>query len=157
MEYSKWPLFTLRAFAVTNFLVAALGLSFLAISVHGVRAGAVGNTSTQPYFIPSFSTMTAINICFLGMLVVGSVCLLRAKMLGVALCNVVFAGEILYFISLGFLWGPPFSRNVAMSMSIAGATGVGNMGLGAQLLCGYPLIALVGLNLARRALNRQRA
>jgi hypothetical protein len=119
------------------------------------QAGCYNPTSTQPYFIPSFWTMTAINVCFLCMLVVGSIYLLRTRMFGVAVCNAVFAGEILYFISLSVLWHSAFSKNVSMSLSIAGATGVGNMALAAQLICGYPLIALCGLNLARRALNQQ--
>ena len=155
MENPKWPLYTLRAFAVANFLLIALGLSFLASSAHSVAAGAIGNTFRQQYFLPAFWTMTAINVCFLAVLAFASICLLRLSTLGVSVCNAVFAGEILYFIFLGFLWRPIISES--LSMSIAGATGVGNMGLGPQLLCGYPIIALCGLNLARRALHRQRA
>jgi len=38
-------------------------------------------------------------------------------------------------------------------MSIAGASGVGDMGIAPQLITAYPLIALGGLNLARRRLR----
>jgi hypothetical protein len=143
------PFFTLRAFAAANFIVAALGLFFLLGSVYaGARAGALRNTPENPYFVPSFWTMTAINVCFLGLLVVGGFYLFKPRMLGVAVCNAVFISEILYFLSLS-LWGLALPKNI--SMSIAAATGVGNMGLGPQLISGYPLFALGGLNLARRA------
>lgn len=151
MGISNWPFFTLRAFAVANFIVAALGSFFLLGSVYAVtRAGALRNTPETPYFVPSFWTMTAINVCFLGLLVMGGFYLLRPRMLGVALCNAVFISEILYFLSISlFFWGPALPKNV--SISIAAATGVGNMGLGPQLISAYPLFALRGLNLARRA------
>ena len=74
-------------------------------------------------------------------------------MLGVTVCNVVFVAEILYFVIIGFLWG---SLPRPISMSVAAATGVGNMGLGPQLASAYPLIALVCLNAARWRLKRQR-
>jgi hypothetical protein len=98
--------------------------------------------------------MLTINYCFLGLLVFGSIRLLQRRMVGVAVCNAVFFGEILYFISIGIIWGSSLSRSV--SMSIAAATGVGNAGLSPQLVCGYPLIALAALNLARWRLHRQK-
>jgi hypothetical protein len=150
VEYPKWPLFTLRAFAVANFIVVALGLLFLVDSVYGMRV-ALRNTTETPYFIASFWTMTAINVCFLSLLVLGGFYLLKPRMLGVAVCNAVFISEILYFFSIGFFfWGLP--RNI--SMGIAAATGIGNMGLSPQLVSAYPLFALGGLNLARRAAVR---
>lgn len=50
MEHSKRPLFTLRAFAVANFMFVASGLFFLGFAALAVRTKAVGNTSTAPYF-----------------------------------------------------------------------------------------------------------
>lgn len=153
MEYPKWPFFTLRAFAIANFIVAGLGLLFVAEAVYGVRAAALRNTTETPDFIFSFWVMTAINLCFLGFLVLGSVYLLKPRMLGVVVCNAVFITEILYFLSGGmFFWGPAVPKSI--SMSVAAATGIGNMGLAPQLISAYPLFALVGLNLARRAAVR---
>lgn len=153
MEYPKWPLFTFRAFAIANFIVASLGLVFVVEAVYGVRAAALRHTTETPYLIFSFWAMTAINLCFLGFLVLGSVYLLKPRMLGVVVCNAVFITEILYFLSGGmFFWGPAVPRSI--SMSVAAATGIGNMGLGPQLVSAYPLFALVGLNLARRAAVR---
>ena len=153
MEYPKWPLFTLRAFGVANFIVAALGLLFLVESVYGMRVAGLRNTTETPYFMVSFWTMTAVNVCFLGLLILGGFYLLKPRMLGVAVCNAVFISEILYFLSISlFFAGPTVPRNI--SMSIAAATGVGNMGLSPQLISAYPLFALGGLNLARRAAVR---
>ena len=154
MENPKWPLITFRVFAATNFLIAILGGLFLVITVTSItHAGAWGNKPAEPYFILAFWMMFATNICFLGLLGFGGFYLLRRRMLGVTVCNVVFVAEILYFGIIGFLWGP-LPRPI--SMSVAAATGVGNMGLGPQLVSSYPLIALVCLNAARWRLKRQR-
>ena len=59
--------------------------------------------------------------------------------------NAVFVGEVLYFLALGFLWSL-----LPVSSGVGAATGVGNMGLSPQLISGYPLVALIFLNLARR-------
>jgi hypothetical protein len=42
-------------------------------------------------------------------------------------------------------------------MSLGATAGIGNMGTNLQLLTGYPLIALIALNLARRHLDRKRS
>jgi len=92
--------------------------------------------------------MTAINVSLLAVLVFAGVRLLQLRPRGVTLCNVLFVAEVLYFFCIP--WSPNFPRSV--SMSIAGATGVGNMGIAPQLLTAYPIIALIALSLARRKL-----
>jgi hypothetical protein len=134
-------------FAVTNFLVAMVGGFFMATYVPSVVAGSVGNSTKDPYFLQFYWPMTAMNLCFLGALVLGGIYLLKLENLGVTICNVAFIAEIVYFFSIDFFWSAPFSR--AINLSAAAATGVGNMGLSPQLICGYPLIALLCLNLAR--------
>ena len=141
METPKWPFITFQVFGATNFLVAILGMLFLVLSVISMAlAEGFGNAPNNPYFVPSFCAMIAMNICFLGLLMVGGFYLFQRRMLGVAVCNVVFVAEILYFFAVGLLWG---SLPRAISMSVAAATGVGNAGLGPQLVSGYPLIALI--------------
>ena len=106
MENPKWPLITFRVFAATNFLIAILGGLFLVITVTSItHAGAWGNKPAEPYFILAFWMMFATNICFLGLLGFGGFYLLRRRMLGVTVCNVVFVAEILYFLSIGFFLG----------------------------------------------------
>jgi hypothetical protein len=94
--------------------------------------------------------MTTVNLVLLTLLIFGGIRLLQLRTLGVGICNAAFAGEIAYFMTLGILWR---AVSPSISMSIAAATGVGSMGLTPQLICGYPLVALIFLNLARRRLQ----
>jgi hypothetical protein len=149
MQAVRWPSHVFRVFAVTNFLFAGVGLLFLASSILGVGAGKIGNTSEHPYFLWAFWTMVTTNFILLALLIHGGIRLLQLRTQGVVVCNGVLVTEIVYFIALGFLWGAPTS----LSMSVAAATGVGSMGLSPQWMCGYPLVALVCLNLARPRLN----
>jgi hypothetical protein len=127
-----------------------VGLFFLAASVFAIREKAVGNTPEQPYFLLAFWTLTTVNLVLLTLLIFGGIKLLQLRTLGVVVCNAVFAAEIVYFMTLGILWR---AVSPSVSMSIAAATGVGSMGLSPQLICGYPLVALIFLNLARRQLR----
>lgn len=150
-QAARWPYFVFRGFGIANFIFACLGLLFLASSVFEVREGVISNTSEFPYLLLAFWTMTTVNLLFLTFLVFGGIRLLQLRTLGIAVCNVVFAAEIAYFMALGILWGAAFPPSV--SRSIAAATGVGSMGLSPQVICGYPLLALIFLNLARRRLQ----
>ena len=149
MQVVNWPSLVFRVFAIVNFVLAGVGLLFLAISI---LAGRLENTSAYPYFLQAFWTMASINVALLALLIFGGIYLLQLRTLGVAVCNGVFVAEILYFIALGSLWG----SGTSVSRSVAAATGVGSTGLGPQLICGYPLIALICLNLARQRLNRHK-
>jgi hypothetical protein len=145
MQAVKWPFVVFRVFAVANFILAGLGLLFLASSVIAVRAGVIGNTSTQPYFLQAFWAMTATDFVLLALLIFGGILLLQLRTLGVTVCNGVFVAEIVSFIAIAFLWSSDFSTSV--SMSVAAATGVGGIGTSPQLMCGYPIVGLVFLNL----------
>lgn len=151
MRITKWATFVFRGFGIANFIFASVGLFFLAASVFAMRETAVGNTPEQPYFLLAFWTLSTVNLVLLTLLVFGGIKLLQLRTLGVVVCNAVFVAEITYFMALGSLWNATSSPSV--SMSIAAATGVGSMGLSPQLICGYPLVALIFLNLARRRLH----
>jgi hypothetical protein len=150
-QTARWPSFVFRGFGIANFLFACLGLLFLASTVSEVRERALGNTSEYPYFLLAFWTMTTVNLLFLTLLVFAGIRLLQVKSLGVAVCDVVFAAEMAYFMTLGILWGAVSLPSV--SSSIAAATGLGSVGVSPQVICGYPLLALIFLNLARRRLQ----
>lgn len=99
MENPKWPFITFRVFAATNFLVPILGGLLVVTVITTLLAGVWGNTRrADPHFTLAFCTMIAANICFLGLLVFGGFYLLRRRMLGVTVCNVLFVAEILYFV-----------------------------------------------------------
>jgi hypothetical protein len=151
MSSVDWPSVTYRTVAIANFLMAAAGAFFLASSVLVVPTR-LGNDPTQPYFVAVYWPMVIINISFLAFLIFGSIRLFQLRAIGITICNIVFSAEIIYFFVLGLLWFP----STAISMSVAGATGVGNMGIAPQLPYGYPFIALACLNLARWYRRRKR-
>ncbi len=153
MKHFDWYSITYRAFGILNFLVALMGGIFLAPSVWAIRLHAIGDTPDAPHFLPAFWTMALLNVCFLGLLVFGGIRLLQLRDVGVTICNFVFLAEIFYFLIVGLLWGHA-SREFAMS--VAGATGVGNMGISPQLMSGYPFMALGFLNLVRWRRNKRR-
>jgi hypothetical protein len=151
MSSVDWPSITYRAVAIANFFMAAAGAFFLASTIIVVPTRLV-NDPTQPHFDAVFWTMVIINISFLAFLIFGSIRLFQLRAIGITICNIVFSAEIAYFVAISLLWFP----SMAISMSVAGATGVGNMGIAPQLLCGYPFIALGCLNLARWYRRRKR-
>lgn len=145
MKTCDWPTVTYRVFAIGNVLLVLLGLLFLLPTALSVALGAVENVPTNSHFASWFWAMAFINLCFLVLLSLGGAHLFRLRPSGVTICNAVFVGEVLYFLALGFLWSL-----LPVSSGVGAATGVGNMGLSPQLISGYPLVALIFLNLARR-------
>jgi hypothetical protein len=154
MKALEWPAVTYRVFAIGNFLAVLIGLLFLLPTAWSVRVGAVENAPTNSHFAAWFWALAFINLCFLALLVVGGAHLFQLRPSGVTICNAVFAGEIFYFLVIGFLW---HALPRPVSMGLAAATGVGSMGIGPQLISGYPLVAFICLNLARRKRERTHA
>ena len=146
MKNVNWRVLIYRLFGVLNLLFAAIGAFFEASSITAVRAGVLANTSDAPYFLAFFWIMFALNFCFFGLLALGGVYLLRLKNWGVTISNIVMTAEIVYFPLIGVAWSS-FSKT--MSMSVAGATGIANVGIGFQLITAYPLFALGCLNWVR--------
>ena len=145
----RWPSVTYRIFAVANLIFVTAGLFFLLPDAWTVYNGAIANTTESPYFIWAFWIMVFANTFLLGLLALGGIFLWRLREVGVSICNFTFIAEVTFFFAIGLMWGSPMPREI--SMSIAGATGVGNMGISPQILSGYPLFGLLFLNWARRA------
>ena len=145
MKTSDWSAVTYRIFAIGNALFVLVGLLFLIPTAFSVGVGAVENLPARSHFGTWFWAMVLSNLCFLSLLVAGAIRLFRLRPSGVTICNAAFVGEIFYFLAIGFLWS-----RLPVSSGVGAATGVGNMGLSPQLICGYPLLALICLNLARR-------
>src|ERR1700722_9372084 len=144
MKTFDWPALIYRIFATANVLFVLFGLLFLVPTAWSVAAGGA-EVSANSHFAAWFWAMTACNLIFLSLLVVGAARLLKLRPLGVTLCNFLFVSEIIYFMGIGLLWSV-----LPQASGIAEATGVGNMGVSPQVISGYPLIALVFLNLPRR-------
>jgi hypothetical protein len=99
-------------------------------------------------------------VSFISTLIVAGVWLIRLFRRGVTLSNYLFTVEIAFWLtyslfSLGLKMHGGSAANLGMSMGAV--AGVSGMATSAQLITGYPLIALVGLNIARRHLDRQRS
>jgi hypothetical protein len=145
MKTFDWPAVIYRIFATVNFLFVLVGLLYLVPTAWSVGAGAVVDVPANSHFAIWFWAMTACNLIFQSFLVVGAIQLFKLRPSGVTICNFLFVGEVVYFLGIGLLWSA-----LPNTSGVAAATGVGNMGVSPQILCGYPLIGLICLNLARR-------
>ncbi|MGA8071963.1 MAG: hypothetical protein WB995_00725 [Candidatus Acidiferrales bacterium] len=151
MKPGNWPALIFRVFGVGNLLLAGVAACLTLLAVGGLAMSTLRNTPDAPYFLQVFATMTAINLTFEIMLAIAGVRLWQKRPEGVAICNVLFPVEVLYFLGVTVLSFPAFPKT--STMSLAGATGIGNVSLVVQWITGYPIVALVVLNLVRRRLN----
>ena len=138
----RWPGGVLVGFGIANMLYALVGL-YCAIPGLLVFYTRLEPDPQAPYIAQAFLTMTSINIVFLVCLVVTGLYLIRRTFRVILFCNVLFALEIVYFFGISMLWLHPH-----LGPSIGAATGIGNMGIALQIMTGYPIIALIVLNIA---------
>lgn len=150
-----WVRRTIRGLAIVNVLLATFGLYFLATTV--LCEYALPPDPRGPAYYPqAFYGRTIINLVFLIALLVGGTFLWRLERRGLSICNIVFGGEIIYFcldIAFGFFSMFAGGKVRLLGLSMGAAAGTGDMGISAQILTGYPIIALVGLNIAYRKLH----
>jgi hypothetical protein len=145
MQTGKWASVAFRTFGTVNLIFVALGLWAISYPVAAIAAERMTNSPDHPYFLRAFWTMTSMNLIFLAALGFTGVRLLQLRRSAVKACNILFVAEIVYFVCIP--WGI-FPRDI--DLSIAAATGIGNMGIALNLFTGYPIFALIGLNLANR-------
>ena len=112
----------------------------------------------QPYLLQMFYLFNALDFICLVFGLVSAVPLWRLKRRGLLLCNLLFGFELLYslanaFLQLAFL-GSSSQVLKGIAMSMAGATGIGGLGLALQYVTAYPVIALIALNVAYHKLQR---
>jgi hypothetical protein len=145
-----WKVAVIRALAIANAFFVISGLYFLVGALR--RNYEFGRLiPAEPYYAQVFYARSLLNLGFLIGLAVASVAIWGLKPSGRRLCNAVFVGEILYFVStLAFtmaIWSCGGSLGL-LGQALAGSAGTGNMGIALQSVTGYPIIALVILNLA---------
>lgn len=154
----SWPSRVIRAFGIVGILVALFGLdNSLRTIVRYSRL--LPRTGEAAFHSLGFYVMTTVNILCLLALIVGSVGLLRVSERGRVICNVVFAFEILYFTFepiMDLFLSLAGGKAALIGDSFSRAGGTGNMGLVIQLISGYPVIALVAINVAYRKLRREK-
>jgi hypothetical protein len=154
---TDWGKLIIRSFGVLHLAYGALGTVFLLralvqISQHSVHFGKYAY-ERQVYYLN-----ITLEFFFVGALIIAGVLLMRLFRSGVILSNYVLSLEILFWLayglsSLGLIMHGGNAANFGMSMGAV--AGIGGMGTAAQFVTGYPLIALVGLNMMRRRLERQ--
>jgi hypothetical protein len=144
----------LRVFGILHLIFAGTGLIIIGHAVFrrisaGLAEFEFGSAHT-PYTTEAWFLRTGINLIFLLLLAAAGILLVRLRIQGVRLSNVIFVTMIIYVLAP---WALLLSDPLEKSM---GATaGTGDMGINLQILTGYPVIALIGLNLARRKLPRE--
>jgi hypothetical protein len=157
LEMTDWGRLLVRSFGVLHLVYGAIGTLFLLdalvrISRNNIQFG------KYPYERQVYFFNIGLEVLFVGALIIAGVRLIHLSRRGVILSNCVFLIEIASWLayswfSLGLTMHG--GRAAALGMSMGAVAGIGGMGTAAQLVTGYPLIALVGLNIARRHLDRQ--
>lgn len=155
-----WYRATIRLFGVASILLAGVGLYTLAGTlVLSLRRPWV-NALTPRYTMAAYSAMTAINVgCLILLLVVG-VSLIRLRRRGLAIANWLFSLELVYFFLVGMLGVSLLGAGGGLHViggSLAAASGSGNVGIMPQIVTGFPVAALVLLNVAYRRLRTEGA
>ncbi len=149
-KISQWPRKTLKVFGFLHIVFAAVGL-YVVVATVGLYIST--DSFTKPgeiaYLDEVFLVRSVINAIFLAAELVAGILLIRAELSGVRISNILFGTMIAYIlVPLWDLFGPAIARSMAATF------GTGNMGLSFHLITGYPIIALIGLNLARRKLRK---
>lgn len=153
-----WDRFLVRLFGVLHLLYGAVGSGFLLDSFYRVLRSNI-YFGRFLYERPLYYLALTINTLFILMLLLAGLSLIRFLRRGVVLSNFVFSAEILYWIAFAWLslglsiHGNDTASSVGKSMGAV--AGIGNMGTSLQLITGYPVIALIVLNLAKRRLDRR--
>jgi hypothetical protein len=150
-----WGRTLVRSFGIANWL---FGLTGTVILIDGLfRANHFGR---NPYDAKAYYFLVAMNALFLLGILLAGYWLILIRRRGVVFSNYVFSIEILFWVGLPIFDPLYMSGNataVAISKSVGTVWGIGNMGTVFQFLTGYPLIALIALNLARKHLDRKRS
>jgi hypothetical protein len=157
VKMTSWGRTLIRSFGVLHLIYGAVGSLFLLHTF--LRVLPVGaQLGKYPYERQIYFLNVAVEVSFVSALSVAGLWLIRLFRRGVTLSNYLFTAEIAFWLaySLFSLGLRMHGGNAALlGMSMGAVAGVGGMGTAIQLITGYPLIALVGLNIARRRLDRQ--
>jgi hypothetical protein len=151
-----WGRILIRSFGIANWFYGLTGSYFL---VDGLRR--VHHFGPYPYEAKAYYFYVTINVVFLFAYFLTGYWLILIRRRGAILSNYVFSMEILFevlsaWVSL-YLVMSSNPTAASVGMSLGAVAGIGNMGTAVQILTGYPPIALVALNLARRHVDRNRS
>jgi hypothetical protein len=149
-----WPRIVIRIFAVLNLCFGLVGLLLLIASQYAPLRVISAWDQHSAYFAKAYYFQVAFNLVFVLTVIWTAFPLWRLRQLGKMICNVLFCAEIAYIwfavLALAALLNVKPSALLEFGLESAGP---GNVGIALQLLCGYPLIALVAINVAYHRLN----
>jgi hypothetical protein len=152
---THWEKLLVRSFGVLHFVYGAVGIVFLLQGFLGISRV---QFDKYPYKREFYDFDVTVEVFLVFALIVAGVLLVQLSRRGVILSNYIFAIEIALFVGESLLSLELVMHGgsaAAIGMSLGALGGVGHMGTAAQFVTGYPVIALVGLNIARRRLDRQ--
>ena len=153
-----WGRILIRSFGIANWCYGLTGSYLL---VDGLWRGRHFGFGPNLYEAQAYYFDLAINALFLFGIFLSGYWLILIRRRGAVLSNYVFSTEILFFVLSSWVsLMLAMSRNAtaaSIGTSFGAVGGIGNMGTALQLLTGYPVIALVALNIARRHVDRNRS
>ncbi len=148
MQPAKWPSLVFRVFGAASVLFAISGALATVCDVTFFGMHWMGRYSAAPYMLSAFWAMIAMNLVFEICLAIAGIWLWQLRTQGLTICNVLFPAEILYFLVISVPRFPGVTEG--LRLSITSAANFANAGSVLQWVTGFPLIALVALNVAAR-------
>jgi len=120
----NWAKYVLRTLGVVNAIVALIGMIFEIQSAHFVLFKYADPFRPSSFPIV-FAAMTLVNLAFVTVLFLTAIRFIEAKVNVVNLYSVAVSILFLYWMVIRALW----HVGGGVAASVAGATGVGNMGI----------------------------
>jgi hypothetical protein len=149
---TRWPIVTIRIFAILSVLFGGLGMVLL---VESLFRFFLRNRTLDPgtYYPEVFLTKVVINFLCIVMLLAAALFLWKLERRGLRLSNLVFCLEIVYFAVVDSWFGlwlvmSANERAQAIGHAMGATGGTGNMGVAPQIITGFPVLALIFINLA---------
>lgn len=140
---------TLKVVGVLAIATAVLGLLYNGYILTTRLMSRQHNPDT-PYYLPALLVMSGVCIgCYVILLVLG-IQFVRCRMEHIRMFAGLMMFEIVYFLSVSFLWLVP-----EIGRSIAAASGSGNGGLMFQAVILFPLWAPSAVKWAKRKLEEE--
>jgi hypothetical protein len=146
-----WSKAVLRTIGALDSILSIFGLYLLIDPISRRLFALNANDADAPYFRTAFVAMIFTNSVLLILFVLAAVQLLRLKKSGVTVHTTASALLVAYDLLIGAFW----AAGGRLGMSVAAATGVGNLGIAPFQVLNlapyvYPIASTVLLLVARR-------
>jgi hypothetical protein len=156
-EMPRWAKIAIRSVGAVNLVLALVGILFLADSIRFFFTSPAAD-SGHPYFRVAFIAMALINGAFLIILAVTAIRFIQGRISSINSYSLAVLLLFAYDYTNGVLW----RAGRGIGMSIAAATGVGNLGVAPFEFCFlvpflYPLASIVVLQVLKRSCGDQKS